>query len=249
VAGRPQTGNRGFGPGFLVVLVLLGFVVTAAVIQERLRERDLPQQADELARLVEARRSEVRDLVGEAAGLTASLERIQEAQIRESRRTGRLTARLHRLRVAAGLSEVRGPGILVELTDSPRAPRSVAEQTDLRIQDVDLHLVVNALWRAGAEAVAVNGQRVVSTTAIRRAGSQILVNLRPVGSPYRVAAIGNPEALRRGLGSSDLADRFAVWSEVYGLGFAVRTRPELLLSAPPGTAELGWARPAGGAAR
>lgn len=246
MSSRPWSSNPGFGPGFLLVLVLLGFVVTAAVLQERLRERTLPQRADELARLVQARQGEVRELAGEAAGLSARLEGIQEQQIRESQRASRLTEELRRLRAAAGLSEVRGPGVLVELTDSPRAPRSVAEETDLRIQDVDLHLVVNALWQAGAEAVAVNGQRVVSTTAIRRAGSQILVNLRPVASPYRVAAIGDPEALRRGLGSSDLADRFAVWTEVYGLGFELRSQPELLLSAPPGTTEVHWARPVRG---
>jgi uncharacterized protein YlxW (UPF0749 family) len=246
VAGRPWTSNRGFGPGFLLVLVLLGFVLTAAVVQERLRERDLPQQAEDLARLVEARRSDVRQLASEASGLSARLERIQRQEIRSSRQAGRLAGDLRRLQAAAGLAEVRGPGVVVELTDSPESPRSLAEETDHRIQDVDLHLVVNALWRAGAEAVAVNGQRVVATTAIRRAGSQVLVNLRPVASPYRVAAIGDPEALQSGLSASDLADQFAVWSEVYGLGFEVRTQPELALSAPPGTADLRWARPAGG---
>jgi uncharacterized protein YlxW (UPF0749 family) len=243
VPGRPWTSERGFGPGFVVVLLLLGFVAAAGLVQERLRERDLPERGEELARLIEARRRDVRELSGEAADLSDRLEEIQHREIRASERAGRLALDLEQLRAATGLSAVRGPGIVIELADSARTPRSLAEESDLRIQDLDIQLVANALWRSGAEAVAVNGHRLVSTTAIRRAGSQILVNLRPVASPYRVAAIGDPEALGRGLASSDLAEQFAVWEEVYGLGFGVRIQEDVTLPQLPGFGDLRWARP------
>jgi uncharacterized protein YlxW (UPF0749 family) len=245
VPGRPWTSNRGFGPGFVIVLLVLGFIVAAGLVQERLRERELPERGKELARLIEARRRDVRELSDEASDLSVRLEEIQHREIRASERAGRLALDLEWLRAAAGLSELRGPGIVVELTDSPRAPRSLAEETDLRIQDVDLQLLANALWRSGAEAVAVNGHRLASTTAIRRAGSQILVNLRPVVSPYRVAAIGDPDDLGRGVASSDLAEQFAVWEEVYGLGFGLRVQEAVTLPPFPGMGELRWARPAG----
>jgi uncharacterized protein YlxW (UPF0749 family) len=246
VPGRSWTSDRGFGPAFLIVLLVLGFIVSAALIQERLRERELPQRGEELARLIEARRRDVRDLSEEASGLSRRLQEIQHREIQASERAGRLALDLERLRAAAGLVEVRGPGIVVELSDSPRVPRSLAEETDLRIQDVDLQLVANALWRSGAEAVAVNGHRLASTTAIRRAGSQILVNFRPVASPYLVSAIGDPEALGRGIASSDLAEQFGVWEEVYGLGFALRVQEDVMLPPFPGLGELRWAHPAGG---
>jgi uncharacterized protein YlxW (UPF0749 family) len=229
----------------VIVLLVLGFIVAAGLVQERLRERELPERGEELARLIEARRRDVRELSDEASDLSVRLEEIQHREIRASERAGRLALELERLRAATGLVEVRGPGIVVELTDSARVPRSLAEETDLRIQDVDLQLVANALWRSGAEAVAVNGHRLASTTAIRRAGSQILVNFRPVASPYRVAAIGDSDDLGRGVASSELAQQFAVWEEVYGLGFGLRVQEAVTLPPLPGMGELRWASPAG----
>lgn len=243
---RPWTTNRGSGPGFVVVLVLVGFIVTTGLVQERLRERQIPERGEELTRLIEARRRDVRELSEEASSLSQRLTEIQQREIRASERAGRLSRDLERVRVAAGLAELRGTGIVVELADSARAPQSLADETDLRIQDVDLQLLANALWRSGAEAVAVNGHRLVATTAIRKAGTQILVNFRPVTSPYRVAAIGNPEALARGIESSDLAEQFAVWEEVYGLGFTMHAQEAVVL---PALSELGgfrWATPVGG---
>jgi uncharacterized protein YlxW (UPF0749 family) len=133
---------------------------------------------------------------------------------------------------------------LVELEDSQASPRTRGEITDLRIQDVDLRLVVNALWRAGAEAIAVNGHRVGSTTAIRAAGERILVNFSPVASPYSVAAVGDPDRLESGLAESDISRQFDVWSQIYGLGFGIRTAQELSLPGLESTQRLDWAVPA-----
>jgi uncharacterized protein YlxW (UPF0749 family) len=230
----------------VVVLLLLGFIVAAGLVQERLRERQLPERGEELTALIEARRRDVRDLSGEAAALSQRLEAIQQREIAASERAGRLARDLERVKAAAGLAGLRGQGTVVELTDSARPARSLAEETDLSIQDVDLQLVVNALWRAGAEAVAVNGHRLVTTTAIRRAGAQILVNFRPVASPYRVSAIGDQEALGDGIASSDLAEQFAVWEEVYGLGFGVRPQEMVMVPPLPEGGDLRWARPVRG---
>jgi uncharacterized protein YlxW (UPF0749 family) len=91
--------------------------------------------------------------------------------------------------------------------------------------------------------VAVNGRRVVATTAIREAGDRVLVNFDPVSSPYRVAAIGDPEALRGGLGGSDIARQFEVWTEVYGLGFSVQAEDRIGVPALQVARDLEWATP------
>ncbi|HKX24847.1 MAG TPA: DUF881 domain-containing protein, partial [Actinomycetota bacterium] len=109
----------------------------------------------------------------------------------------------------------------------------------------DLQLVVNALWAAGAEAVAVNGRRVTATTAIRQAGDAVLVNFNAVSSPYRVQAIGDPAKLRSRTLGSDLGRQFALWTQVYGLGFAVRSAEAITVPALSTSADLGWARPEG----
>src|SRR5699024_11126623 len=91
-----------------------------------------------------------------------------------------------------------GPGIVLEIEDSaPRlASPGLGSGTVNRVTDVDLQIAVNGLWAAGAEAVAVNGQRVGPTIAIRSAGSAVLVDFRPLSPPYRITALGEPETLQ-----------------------------------------------------
>jgi uncharacterized protein YlxW (UPF0749 family) len=238
--------RRTGGPAFVSLLVLLGFLLATGVVQERLREQELPSRAAELRALVEERRRAVGDLAAEAGVLTERVAELQRSAATDSQEVRRALEALDRLRTTAGIGPMAGPGLVVVLEDSSQAPRSAAEEADLLIQDVDVQLVVNAMWEAGAEAVSVNGQRVVSTTAIRRAGGSILVNYRAVDSPYRVAAIGNPDALRDGLEDAGVARQYEVWHEVYGLGFSVQVSSRIVAPALAATPDVRWARPMGG---
>ncbi|MGH2682424.1 MAG: DUF881 domain-containing protein [Actinomycetota bacterium] len=229
--------------GFSIVLLVLGFLVSTGFVQERLRESQNPTRRHELEALVRERRTDVGELAAEVAELSGRLSAIQSRLALGSSRVRDIADQAERLRAAAGVTGARGPGVVVELADSPRAPSTQGEAADLRIQDVDLQLVVNTLWRAGAEAVAVNGRRVVSTTAIRQAGGTILVNYRAVTSPYRVVAIGGAEALHDHVTRSELADRFGVWTEVYGLRFSVERVGETSVPGLRGVPAFRWARP------
>jgi uncharacterized protein YlxW (UPF0749 family) len=238
-------GPRGQRQGLALpaILLVLGVLVTAAVVQERAEEEQLPAQARELADLVRRRRAAIDDLSAEVRTLSQRLADVQAEEARGSDRVRDVVTRLDRLRPPAGLAAVEGPGVVVELADSAEAPRTRGEITDLRIQDVDLRLVANALWAAGAEAMAVNGRRLVATTAIREAGDRVLVNFVPVSSPYRMAAIGDPDALRRALAGSEIAQQFEVWTEIYGLGFSVRAEDRVGVPALEGIRQLTFARP------
>ncbi len=242
---------RGQRPGLVLpsILLVLGLLVTAAVVQERGREERLPRQAEDQTELNARRRAATRELSSELAALSERLASAQAAQAAGSEEVGAVVARVEQIRPAAGVAPMEGPGVVVELRDSAEAPRTRGEVLDLRIQDVDIQLMVNALWAAGGRAVAVNGHRVTATTAIREAGGRVQVNFRPVSSPYRITAIGEPDALRAGLDDSEIAEQLEVWTEVYGLGFSVRAEVALRvpgLEAGPG---LSWARPAEGGAR
>jgi uncharacterized protein YlxW (UPF0749 family) len=236
---------RTAGPAFVGLLVLLGFLLATGIVQERLREQELPSRAAELRSLVDERRRAVEDLSAEAGALTERVADLQRSAAEGSREVRLALEELERLRTTSGLGAVTGPGLIVVLEDSSRVPQSAEEHTDLRIQDVDIQLVVNAMWQAGAEAISVNGQRVVSTTAIRRAGGSILVNYRAVDSPYRVAAIGDADALRDGLEEGGVVRRYEVWREVYGLGFSVQASSGLVVPALAAGPDLRWARPVG----
>lgn len=91
-----------------------------------------------------------------------------------------------------GFTTVRGEGLQIEFQE-----RSGATGSDL-VLDVDLVNTLNGLWEAGASAIAVNGHRITSTTAIRNAGSAILVDFEPLEKPILISAIGGPK----------LADKF-----------------------------------------
>jgi uncharacterized protein YlxW (UPF0749 family) len=223
--------------------LVVGVLVTAAVVQERGREERLPGHTGELTDLVGRRRAAIRELSAELAAISERLATAQAEQAEGSVQVRELVDRVGRLRAPAGVAAVEGPGVVVELTDSHETPRTRGEVLDLRIQDVDIQLAVNALWAAGARAVSVNGRRVTTTTAIREAGGRVQVNFGSVSSPYRIAAIGDPEALRRGLAGSEIARQLQVWTEIYGLGFSTRTEDDLRVQGLETVPGLAWARP------
>ncbi len=114
-----------------------------------------------------------------------------------------LNQSLQDLKVAAGLSELIGPGIVITLTDSKRQDLM---GNDGIVHDYDVLRVVNELWNAGAEAIAVKGQRVVTGTSIRCVGSVIRVNDVPLAPPYEITAIGESKTL---LGAFELPEGIA----------------------------------------
>lgn len=94
-----------------------------------------------------------------------------------------------------GLSEVKGPGVIVTLKDSTVNPTNALSLSDLLVHDLDVLSVINELKNAGAEAISINGQRIVPTTAISCEGNVININKVKVGSPFEIKAIGLPESL------------------------------------------------------
>jgi uncharacterized protein YlxW (UPF0749 family) len=149
-----------------------------------------------------------------------------------------LTKRLAAQELAAGTIAATGPGLRVVADDAPNDTSG-----DNRVLDRDLQSIVNALWAAGAEAVAVDDQRLTAQSAIRQAGSAILVNFEPVPRPYVVTAIGDPDVLESRFAASAAADRMRSFHQLYGLRFGYAPADALILPRAPGLT-LRYARPA-----
>ncbi|WP_460705156.1 DUF881 domain-containing protein [Luteococcus sediminum] len=130
----------------------------------------------------------------------------------------------------AGLRPVVGPGIVVKVDDAP-AP---AGGEPARVTDQDLRRLVNGLWGAGAEAIAINGHRLSSRTAIRGAGSAITVDYRSLGHPYQLEAIGDPRRLGSALNETPGGHWWTFLKDNYRLGYEVTIADELRLDADPG---------------
>jgi uncharacterized protein YlxW (UPF0749 family) len=145
-----------------------------------------------------------------------------------------------------GTVAVAGPGLRVTLTDSPRAQSGAEDAADERVQDLDLQILVNGLWAAGAEAIAINGQRLTAVSAIRSAGEAILVDLVPLIGPYVVEAVGDPEGLQTALARTAAASHLALLRETYSIGVAISAADALELPASP-VPQLRYATPTTGA--
>lgn len=216
----------------------LAFAVTAQVRAQVVSSKAIEGRRAELAAAVAARQKQSAELERRLAELRAEFDRITGASGRTE------LQRLHdegaRLGEIAGLQALTGAGIVVTLADA-----KTDQGSDSRIQDVDLQAVLNALWAAGAEAVSVNGERVVATTAVRNAGQAVLLNYHVLASPYIVSVIG-PADMRQRFTDSDIARRFRGWQEIYGLGFEVKESTQVDVPAFAGGVRVRYARAGGG---
>nr|WP_246297180.1 DUF881 domain-containing protein [Janibacter cremeus] len=135
--------------------------------------------------------------------------------------------------VASGLVPVAGPGLRVTLDDAPGTgtsadgdPRTGANDEG-RVRSKDLQLITNGLWGAGAEAIAINGQRLTSRTAIRFAGEAILVNFRPLTRPYTIEAIGDPQQMQTDFAESTAGSYLTGLRNNYGILTTLTTQDDL----------------------
>lgn len=94
-----------------------------------------------------------------------------------------------------GVSEVEGSGVVITVSDSEVDNSSILNYSDLLVHDKDILKIVNELKNAGAEAVSINGQRIVQTSSIICGGNIININGEKIGSPFIIKAIGLPETL------------------------------------------------------
>ncbi len=168
-----------------------------------------------MERLLRAQ-EEISRLRTEVDKLRQQLREYEQAMAEGRVATERLTAELNRLRILAGLTKVRGPGIIVWLTDAP-ASKTTEDPSWGIVHDTDLVMLVNELRNAGAEAIAINNQRIVATTAIRCVGNLITVNGMTISPPYEIAAIGDPDRLEKALTMPK-----GIVDELRGLGIPVR---------------------------
>jgi uncharacterized protein YlxW (UPF0749 family) len=237
----PDPGWQRVGGASLRALafVVVGFLLMVAYQQVVRTAPDTERARADLAADVAARRAE-------ADGLAVDAERLrgQVARQRDQALPADPERALRDLEARTGLGPVTGSGVAVKLVDAeaPVDPVTGRSGENLgRVLDRDLQDVANALWQAGAEAIAVNGQRLTATSTIRAAGSAILVDFRPIKGPYEIVAIG-PGDMDKALLNSATGKRFKQYVTKFGMQFDVRRRERITLPAGE-DAGLRFARP------
>ena len=101
--------------------------------------------------------------------------------------------------IILGLTDVKGKGIILTLKDNNNVSRSTISPLDnielYLVHASDIVAVLNDLKNAGAEAISINGQRIVETTSVYCAGNVLKVNEVKISSPIEIKAIGEPDLL------------------------------------------------------
>ena len=250
-AADPAAAARRFPRGQVLValtLVLAGFLAAVTYREAAAGAQGREQVRQALIDDINRQSAATDDLAAQLEALTADVTRTRAEALTASAVGQRALERLQMAEQGAGLVAVSGPGL--EVTVGNAAPKSESDpvggstavaESGL-VQDGDLQLVVNALWSAGAEAISINDQRLGPTTTIRQAGGAILVDFRPVSSPYLVRALGNSDGLANGFLASPEASYVVGLQKEYGLQFDFARAAHLSL--PAGTSpEVRWAIP------
>jgi uncharacterized protein YlxW (UPF0749 family) len=160
-----------------------------------------------------------------------------------------ITSRADVLAAAAGLDPMRGPGLVITLTDAQRDAEGRfpgdASPDDLVVHQQDVQAVLNALWTAGAEGIQMQDQRIIGTSAPRCVGNTLLLNGRTYGPPYVITAIGDVSAMRAALASAPLVTLYKQYVVRFGLGYTEQPRDRVELAGYPAPVRMRFAKPAG----
>ena len=149
-----------------------------------------------------------------------------------------LRAELDQLEITAGLTDVEGPGVTVILEDSSSA-NLTGDEADYLIHDSDLLSVINELRSAGAEAISLNGERILATSEVRCTGAVVTVNGRRYAAPYIIFAIGDKDTLYSALTMrSGVVDVLSQW----GISVKVTASDLLLIPKYNGSIDYEYAR-------
>lgn len=227
--------------GLVVGCLLLGFL---AVTVGRVRPADPATRLTRQYRLADLIERQQRATVGlrrEVVALRREVEQERGTVSGGAADTADRERRLGDLALSAGLVAVTGPGLRVVLDDSSLERAPSGNVNDLVVHSQDVQAVVNALWRAGAEAVAINGQRLVATSAVLCVGNTLLLNGTVHSPPYTLAAVG---AAKERFDDDPLVRRLHDDAATFGLRFSVARADDVDVPAYRGATTLAYARPA-----
>lgn len=243
-ASPPPSRARAGQVGVSVICLLAGllFGTSASLARE-----DPDGTPTDLAELISARDGQVRQLTEQADDLERELRQLRDE--RSSSLTGRVSSASDELAPTVGLAAVSGPAVEVTLDDAGYTLETIPEGysvDDVVVHQQDLEGVLNALWTGGAEAIMIQDQRIVATSAVRCVGNTLYLGGRVYSPPYTITAIGDPEAMQAALAADPVVQTYRQWSEAVGLGYAVRDAGQVELPAFQGSVRPQHASPVSG---
>jgi len=234
--GMPKTVRAKLG--LAAGLVLAALVVTVGAANARIAAPVVAKERQELIDRIERETRAADKLESNVDTLRADVSARQRAALKKD--GGGEQADL--VSILSGATAVHGPGVKLVVNDSTEAstggdgsnPRETSGFSDTgRVRDRDMQRVINGLWESGAEAIAINGQRLTALSAIRAAGDAILVDNKPLVPPYTVLAVGDGQRLSTRFQNSADGLYLHALQENYGIRTSISAEDDVRLSAAP----------------
>lgn len=184
----------------LVFLICIAVGAAGSVFVRQLSTDPRKEVRKQLASQLTEQTKRVGDLTKDVNDLRSQIESESESLASWS-----LNQTMQDDEMVNGTLPVQGEGIVLTVANplsvsgdnaDSSLPRENGSQVRV-VTDSDLQLLVSLLWQSGAEAIAINGNRLGVQTSIRTAGSTILIGVNSVQSPYRIEAIGNQATLTK----------------------------------------------------
>jgi uncharacterized protein YlxW (UPF0749 family) len=175
-----------------VALLALGFLVAVQFQSQTPRARYSTQERPPLVETALELSDRQAALKASIVDLRSQIQKLENDASAEDAAVGVLNSQLTQAKIAAGLVGLSGPGVALQFDDAHGPLSPEANASDYRVQAEDLRDLLSALWLNGAEAIAINGERITVTTAITDIGGTVLVNSAYLAPPYTITAIGAP---------------------------------------------------------
>jgi len=243
VAARMRSPWPGWAISLAAALAVVGFVTAAQWKSSPARQQFTSTAQQVLANQaldLQAEHEALRQQIGQGE---AELQRFQTEAAGSQTALEALNRELEAARLAVGLAAVSGPGVIVEIADSKRVVPPGENPARYIVQVDDLRDIVTALWASGAEAIAINEERLVSRSSIYGVGASILVNTGFLSPPFRIQAIGPASMHQRFLGHPAYLGRVAQRITDYGLEFATVGADEVSVPRFIGSTAMRWGVP------
>lgn len=221
--------------GYLVCMVLLlfslGFIISTQTKRHIEAEKSMiPDKIklDELVLIFKETQNKKSDLEKQLATLRQQVHKLNEGSLPP----GLSSYQFQELYRIAGLTSVKGEGIIIKLDDAGNFEKKSYDSDGL-IHSDDMLKIINELKASGAKAISINNQRLVTTSEIVTAGSNIMANQTRLAPPYVIKAIGPADTM---IASLKIRGGIMEYLEVFNIKISIETKPDLTV--PPYTGSL-----------
>lgn len=225
-----------------VALLALGFLIAAQLSAEGPRVRYTTQQRSPLVETALDLQAQQEALKEQILDLRTRIQELQAQGEGSAALVHQLNDQLQDARLAAGLLPLTGTGIVLRLEDSTQPTPPDGNDADYVVAAADLRTVIEELWVAGAEAIAINEERVTGSTAVIDIGGSVLVNSAYQSPPYTVTALGPADLWARLSAQPGFADFFRARAEGFGIRVSLAEPESVDIPAFAGTIGLRNAR-------